>query len=60
MSRSRYLFGGEVPDAANLPSGCRFHPRCPRAFEDCSVTDPALRPVAPGKEGVREAACLLV
>jgi oligopeptide/dipeptide ABC transporter ATP-binding protein len=54
------ILGGEVPDAANVPSGCRFHPRCPVAFEACPTTDPALRPVAPGKEGVHEAACLLV
>lgn len=26
---------GEVPDAVNPPLGCRFHPRCPRAFEVC-------------------------
>lgn len=26
---------GEVPDAANPPDGCPFHPRCPQAFERC-------------------------
>jgi len=40
-------------DAAELPSGCRFHPRCPRAEARCRTEDPALRPVAPG----RSAAC---
>jgi peptide/nickel transport system ATP-binding protein len=27
--------GGEIPDAASPPAHCRFHPRCPRAFEPC-------------------------
>jgi oligopeptide/dipeptide ABC transporter ATP-binding protein len=31
----RDLPRGEVPDAAMPPLGCRFHPRCPRAFEVC-------------------------
>jgi peptide/nickel transport system ATP-binding protein len=31
----RDLPQGEIPDAAVLPLGCRFHPRCPRAFEIC-------------------------
>jgi len=37
------------------PSGCLFHPRCPKAMERCSSAEPRLREVAPGKE----AACLL-
>jgi len=41
---------GEVPDASRLPSGCRFHPRCPRARERCADEDVALRPSgAPGQ-----------
>jgi peptide/nickel transport system ATP-binding protein len=45
---------GETPDAVRIPSGCRFHPRCPLAFERCPVEEPALAPAA----GHR-AACLL-
>lgn len=33
---------GSTPSPLNLPSGCRFHPRCPYAFEKCSQTDPDL------------------
>ena len=48
--------GGDPPDPAEVPSGCSFHPRCPKAFEDCSVTEPQLYPAGEG----RRAACLLV
>jgi len=43
---------GEVPDAVNLPSGCRFHPRCPYSQEVCEKEEPELREV----EG-RKVAC---
>ncbi len=42
-SRGRRLLGGETPSSANPPSGCRFHPRCPKAQERCSVDEPLLR-----------------
>jgi oligopeptide/dipeptide ABC transporter ATP-binding protein len=31
---------GSVPSAGAWPSGCRFHPRCPRCFDPCPVIDP--------------------
>ena len=37
---------GSVPDAANPPSGCRFHPRCPERFEPCADHDPIIRDAA--------------
>ena len=40
---------GEVPDPARPPSGCRFHPRCPYAFEPCPTEEPALLTVAGGR-----------
>ena len=40
---------GETPNASRIPSGCRFHPRCPFAFERCRVEDPPLEEVAPGR-----------
>ncbi|MDQ0989504.1 ABC transporter ATP-binding protein [Streptomyces sp. V3I7] len=33
---------GDVPDPAAPPSGCRFHPRCPSAFDGCDREDPQL------------------
>ena len=45
---------GSVPPPFDLPSGCRFNPRCVFAMDDCKVTDPALRLLSPS----HEAACL--
>lgn len=39
--RQRSPLRGEVPDPSNLPSGCVFHPRCPRRFAPCDSRVPA-------------------
>jgi len=39
---------GMPPDPCNLPTGCRFHPRCPQATEACSSRAIELREIAPG------------
>ncbi|MDQ2674564.1 MAG: ABC transporter ATP-binding protein [Chloroflexota bacterium] len=54
--RRPVILGGETPDPSRIPSGCRFHPRCPLAFDRCPVEDPPLFPVGPD----HQAACLLV
>jgi len=52
----RTLLEGDLPDAVELPAGCRFHPRCPDCVRGlCDVREPALREVEPG----RFAACHL-
>jgi len=33
---------GSPPELAHPPSGCRFHPRCPRRFAPCATTEPDL------------------
>ncbi|MBY6140295.1 ABC transporter ATP-binding protein [Leisingera daeponensis] len=39
---------GAMPRLTDLPSGCAFHPRCPRAFAECKRTKPAALPVEGG------------
>lgn len=39
---------GSVPDLIFPPSGCRFNPRCPKAFEKCPLSKPPLIEVSPG------------
>ena len=46
---------GEIPSPLAPPTGCHFHPRCPKAFERCRVEAPSLRAIAPG----RHSACHL-
>jgi oligopeptide/dipeptide ABC transporter ATP-binding protein len=54
--RQRLLLTGEVPDPRNVPSGCRFHPRCPHVMAECQQSDPALRRCTERQQ----AACYLV
>jgi oligopeptide/dipeptide ABC transporter ATP-binding protein len=44
----REILAGETPDAAHIPPGCRFHPRCPVAFDRCRVEEPPLFDVGGG------------
>ncbi len=41
--RERVILKGEVPNPANPPPACRFHPRCPYATDICRQEDPAFR-----------------
>jgi oligopeptide transport system ATP-binding protein len=47
--RPRAIIKGEVPSVLKPPSGCRFHPRCPRAMEKCKTVDPALADLGGGR-----------
>jgi peptide/nickel transport system ATP-binding protein len=42
------IMKGSPPDLIDPPTGCRFHPRCPRAMDICSEVDPPMKPVESG------------
>ncbi|MEE1785448.1 ATP-binding cassette domain-containing protein [Streptomyces sp. SP17BM10] len=53
-TRERIVLAGDPPSPANPPSGCTFHPRCPKAQEVCRSERPLLKLAGPGG---RQAAC---
>jgi peptide/nickel transport system ATP-binding protein len=54
-ARERIILKGDVPSPINPPKGCRFHTRCPYAFDRCRSEEPPLRQT----EGGHWAACHL-
>ena len=55
----RTILSGELPDASRVPSGCRFHPRCPKVFDRCPNDDPRALLATPGHPD-HGAACWLL
>jgi len=54
-SGRRIVLQGETPSPINPPSGCRFHPRCPHAFDRCRTEAPQLS----ARSGTHQVACHL-
>jgi oligopeptide/dipeptide ABC transporter ATP-binding protein len=56
--RNRIILQGDVPSPMRPPTGCRFHPRCPKVFARCRTDDPELTAVADAGDG-HKVACHL-
>jgi oligopeptide/dipeptide ABC transporter ATP-binding protein len=57
LDTARRLAPGEVPSPANVPSGCRYHPRCPFADARCRTEEPQLRPIDGDHSEGHQVAC---
>ena len=42
LRRQRFILQGETPNPVDIPTGCRFHPRCPQIKGNCQLTDPRM------------------
>ena len=47
-TREPAVLDGDIPSPADPPAGCRFHPRCPFAVEECQRVEPQLAEIKPG------------
>ncbi len=56
LRHERIILQGETPNPIDIPKGCRFHPRCPAAFEACNASDPPFAEISK----THRAACLLL
>lgn len=56
LRHERIILQGETPNPIDIPKGCRFHPRCPLAFDACNVSDPPFVEISK----THQAACLLL
>jgi oligopeptide/dipeptide ABC transporter ATP-binding protein len=54
--QKRTILQGEVPNPIDVPPGCRFHPRCPKAEVRCKEIDPSYMMISES----HQAACLLI
>ncbi len=48
LKRTRIRLEGDVPNPINPPSGCYFHPRCPKVMDRCKTEVPAFRQISSG------------
>ena len=50
VQRERLLLTGEIPSPIDIPTGCRFHTRCPFAKDKCSMEEPELKEMPDGRQ----------
>lgn len=50
VKRERLLLTGEIPSPIDIPTGCRFHTRCPFAKDKCSMEEPELKEMPDGRQ----------
>lgn len=55
--KKRIILKGDVPSPSNPPSGCSFHPRCPKATPACSSDTPILKSINPKESSSHLIAC---
>jgi oligopeptide/dipeptide ABC transporter ATP-binding protein len=48
VKRNRTILKGAIPNPINIPSGCRFHPRCPSSMQTCWIEEPQLVEIEKG------------
>jgi oligopeptide/dipeptide ABC transporter ATP-binding protein len=53
------ILKGDIPSPLHIPTGCRFHPRCPQVKDDCKSICPSLKTYSSSTGGTIETACLL-
>lgn len=56
LRHERIILQGETPNPIDIPTGCRFHPRCPVAIDACKASDPPMVTLSK----THQAACLLI
>ncbi|MFC1754306.1 ABC transporter ATP-binding protein [Thermoproteota archaeon] len=57
QKKTQIILKGDIPSPLHIPKGCRFHPRCPKAFDQCRKQHPELKPKPFDSE--HETACFL-
>jgi len=47
--KKKTVLAGEIPHPSDIPSGCRFHPRCPQSTDLCRIQEPETKEIVPNR-----------